>query len=558
MNTSLSQQAMIRFLITSVVVASAYSQTTAFINGSVVTMDARATTAQAVTVRAGRILAVGTNEQMRALAGDGAKIIDLGGKTLLPGFYAAHDHFPNAGIIALYQVDLNSPPIGTIRTMANIVAALRAKAAKTPGGTWIVGRGYDDTLIEEKRHPHRTDLDLASQDHPIVLIHTSGHLSAANSRALQIAGVTRDTPQPKGGRIIKDERTGEPTGVIEESQIVQRQAPAPTRAERLEAIRWADRHYLSRGVTTVVIAGGGGSTPHELQEAVNSGIMHVRVVAMRGQAALQTEKKLPALTHPSIRTGGVKLWQDGSIQGFTGYLSSPYFRPPAGQPDLRGYPARSRQELIDSVVSLHRAGHQIGIHGNGDAAIDDILDAYEEAQRRYPRRDARHRIEHCQTVREDQLDRMKAIGITPSFFVGHVYYWGDRHRDIFLGPERAARISPLASAIRRGIRFTVHDDTPVTPVNPLQLVWAAATRTTKAGKTLGPDQRISVLHALRAVTSDAAWQNFEETRQGSIEPGKNADFVVLDRNPLEVPVSEIRHIRVLETIIAGRSLYLLQ
>jgi len=207
------------------------------------------------------------------------------------------------------------------------------------------------------------------------------------------------------------------------------------------------------------------------------------------------------------------------------------------------------------VINLHRAGYQIAIHGNGDAAIDDILHAFEQAQRQYPRADARHRIEHCQVVREDQLDRIAELGITPSFFVGHVYYWGDRHRDIFLGPERAARISPLASAIRRGIRFTIHNDTPVTPVDPLHLVWCAVNRLTRSNQVLGAEQRISALEALRAVTIDAAWQNFEERRKGSIETGKLADFVILAENPLSIAPERIREIQVLETIVGGETVY---
>ena len=207
------------------------------------------------------------------------------------------------------------------------------------------------------------------------------------------------------------------------------------------------------------------------------------------------------------------------------------------------------------VGNYHRAGYQVAIHGNGDAAIDDILEAFRAAQQSFPRVDARHRIEHCQMAREDQLDAMQELGITPSFFVGHVFYWGDRHRDIFMGPERGARISPLASALRRGLRFTVHDDTPVTPVNPLQLVWGAVNRQTRGGKTLGEAQRISVMAALRAITIDAAWQNFEEKRKGSIEAGKLADLVLLDRNPLTIPPSTIRDTKILQTIISGVPVY---
>ncbi len=524
-----------------------------YVNGTVVTLDARASTAEAVAVSRGEIVAVGNRREIERRIGPATIVIDLQGKTMLPGLYSAHDHFPGSGVTALFQVDLNSPPIGTMVSIEDVVAALKRKADVTPPGQWIVGRGYDDTLLREKRHPDRHDLDRVSTRHPVVITHTSGHLSSANSLALKLAKVTRDTPQPRGGAIHKDSKTGEPTGVMEETSIVRRLAPDLTAEQRIEAIRWASRDYASKGVTTAVVAGGTAGTIRGFEEAIARAALPIRLAVMLGGAVPASARvsKDPDRIHPTA----VKMFADGSIQGYTGYLSAPYYRPPAGKSDYRGYPTRSREELVEMVKKHHRAGYQIAIHGNGDAAIDDILYAYAEAQREFPRAGARHRIEHCQTAREDQLDRMKELGVTPSFFAGHVFYWGDRHRDIFLGPERAARISPLASAGRRGIRFTLHDDTPVTPVNPLHSVWVAVNRVTREGKTLGAEQRISVLSALRAVTTDAAWQNFEEKRKGSIEPGKLADFVVLDRNPLAVPPMQIRDIRVLETIVGGRTVY---
>ena len=356
--------------------------------------------------------------------------------------------------------------------------------------------------------------------------------------------------------IRKDPRSGEPNGVFEEpGGLVSRHIPARTSDERQEEIEWCDREYLSKGITTAVIAGTTGAVIADLRKALASGRLHLRIKAMlsSGPFVPSPAKAAELGQGEQIRVAGVKLWQDGSIQGYTGYLGAPYHRQPEGKSDYRGYAQRSRAELVRLVRQYHRAGHQVAIHGNGDAAIEDILFAYREAQRGMPRPDARHRIEHCQTPREGQLDEMKELGVTPSFFIGHVYYWGDRHRDIFLGPERAARISPLTWALERGLRFTVHDDTPVTPANPLLLVWDSVNRLTKAGHVLGPTQRIPVLAALRAVTSDAAWQNFEEKRKGSIEAGKLADFVVLDRNPLTVSPAEIRNLVVVETFVAGRS-----
>jgi predicted amidohydrolase YtcJ len=256
-----------------------------------------------------------------------------------------------------------------------------------------------------------------------------------------------------------------------------------------------------------------------------------------------------------VRISGVKILQDGSLQGYTGYLTAPYFAQPTGKDGYVGYALRPRERLAEIVGQYHRSGYQIAIHANGDAAIDDVLFAFRAAQSENPRSDARHRIEHCQTPRDDQLDQMRELGITPSFFVGHVYYWGDRHERLFLGPDRAARISPLASAAKRGIRFTIHNDTPVTPVDPLLLVWCSVNRTTKSGKTLGTHERITPYAALRAITIDAAWQNFEDKSKGSIEPGKLADLVVLAENPLAIDPSKLKEIAILETIVGGESCY---
>ena len=529
-------------------------------HGIIVTLDDQDRTAEALAVRQGKILAVGSAAEVLKLAGPSTTVVDLGGKVMLPGFYAAHDHFPSAGNVALFLVDLNSLPIGRMQNIDDIVAALRARADQTPSGKWVQGRGYDDTLLREQRHPTRQDLDRVSTNHPIWIVHTSGHLGVANSRALAIAGITKDTPKPKGGVIRKDPTTGEPNGVFEESgSLVSRHIPGVSKEQKFKAIEWSDRHYVSKGVTTTVIAGGGRASVRDLVTAREQGLLHLRVVAMMSVGsdtpASPSEAAKLSPDPDWIRVGAAKNWHDGSIQGFTGYLTAPYHQQPEGKTNYCGYAMRSREALVDMVKKYHRAGYQVATHANGDAAIDDVLFAYAEAQRESPRPDARHRIEHCQTARPDQLERMKQLGVTPSFFNGHVFYWGDRHRDIFLGPERGARISPLASALAQGLHFTLHNDTPVTPVDPLLLVWAAVNRVTRNGQVLGPAERISVRDALRAVTIEAAWQNFEETRKGSIEPGKLADFVMLAENPMTVSPEHIKDIAVLETFVGGESVY---
>ncbi|MBI2833881.1 MAG: amidohydrolase [Acidobacteria bacterium] len=537
-----------------------------YVNATVITMDPAHPSAQAVAVRGDRIAVVGSNADVRKLADSHTTVVDLAGKVLLPGFVEPHNHFPGSGSSALFSVNLSSAPLGPITSIDDLVAALREKAQSTPKGQWVQGRGHDQTLLKEGRHPTRYDLDKASPDHPIYITHNSGHLSIANSKALELAHITKDT-EAHGGVIEKDPKTGEPTGILEENAqpLVQRVIPPPSDADEREAIKWSVKDYASAGVTTATLPGRGVSPA--LQAASKAGLIPFRIVAMLGGRTspyqMDPVSKLREWLQPAkfvgdemLKTGlAVKLSDDGSIQGFTGYLSKPYHTPYRGDASYRGYPHETREEMLERVKLLHAAGYQIATHANGDAGIDDTIYAYREALRERPKPDHRFRIEHAQMTREDQLDAMKELGITPSFFVSHTYFWGDQHRDIFQGPERAAHISPLASAVKRGIRFSIHLDTPVTPMSPLQAVWSAVNRLTRSGKVLGPDQRIKPLEALRAVTIDAAWQSFEEKIKGSIEPGKFADLVILAENPLTIDPVRIKDIAVLETIVGGRTIY---
>jgi predicted amidohydrolase YtcJ len=323
-------------------------------------------------------------------------------------------------------------------------------------------------------------------------------------------------------------------------------------------VREASRRYLAAGVTT---AQNGYATQQQMKGLLRLsrlGLLPLRVILWPGQET--TEALLDgrfSFTSPDplwIRPGAAKIIGDGSIQGYTGYLSAPYHVPPGDDPEYRGYPTIAREDLIELVSRYHAEGLQVAVHGNGDACIDDILDAFEAAQRAHPRPDTRHVVIHAQMARDDQLDRMAELGVIPSFFSLHTYYWGDRHREIFMGPERAARMSPARSALDRGLRFTIHTDTPVVPMEPLRLVWAAVNRRSSSGASIGEDQRIDPIQALRAVTIDAAYQHFEERDKGSLEPGKLADLVILDRSPLDDP-EHIDGIRVLETIVGGRTVY---
>ena len=534
-----------------------------YYGGTILTMDASNSTVGALAIRGDRILAVGPGDAIRLLAGKKTRLIDLGGRTVTPGFYAAHDHYPEIGMQAVSQVDLNSPPMGRVTGMSGLVDALAEQARRTPKGQWVLGQGYDDTLIQEMRHPTRHDLDRASTEHPILISHISGHLCVANSKALELAGVNKSTANPPGGVFRRDASTGELDGVLEESARagVLRLIPALPREKVVAGFRWAATNYLAAGVTTVAIMGCDRAGVEELKLALDANIPQPRAAVYLVKRALgqstpaEVNDLFSGIGGGRMTPVGVKMMQDGSIQGYTGYLTHPYHVPFKGDTAYRGYARRSREELTALVVEAHRQRQHIAIHGNGDAAIDDILAAFAEAQAKFPWPEARHRIEHCQTAREDQLDLMKMLGVTPSFFVEHVYYWGDRHRDRFLGPERAARISPLASAAKRGIRFTIHNDTPVTPVSPLHLIWTSVNRLTTSGQVLGSDQCITAQQALCAVTIDAAWQNHEEATKGSMEPGKLADFVILSENPLAIGGRKIKDIAVLETVIGGKTFY---
>lgn len=524
-------------------------------NGEVLTVDAADTQAQAIAVRDGKVLATGSTDAMRAYIGTQTSVVDLAGKTLIPGFYDGHSHFLYSGLTGQFDVDLNSPPLGTVDSIDTILARLRAKLAEADAASWITGSGYDDTLLAEQRHPTREDLDKVSATRPIFISHISGHLSVANSAALAAAGIDASTPDPAGG-VIRRDSSGKPTGVLEESasNMMQVKVPAKTAAQTMQAIRYASGNYAAHGVTTANDGASSAGAIQALEGGALSGNLSIRVVAW---PTLEEMEKSDAvkLTSKKVRIGGIKDFADGSIQGYTGYLSHAYHTPYHGDAAYRGSPRYDRDTLAARVTAVYKAGKQSLIHGNGDEGIADILYAFRKAQEAYPRSDARPIIIHSQMATESELDDMKTQGVMPSFFVLHTYYWGDRHRDIFLGPERAQRISPTHSAEDRGMRYTLHTDTPVVPMDPLRLIWSAVNRVSTSGAVIGAEQRVSASHALRATTINSAWQNFEEKERGSLEAGKYADMVILSANPTTVAADTIKDIQVLETFVEGKSVY---
>jgi predicted amidohydrolase YtcJ len=528
-------------------------------DGHVLTMDAEGHEATALVIEGDRILAVGSDEDVKRWVPDADVTLDLEGRTVVPGFIEAHGHFPGAGLGAV-AADLNSPPIGEVKTIAEALDALKRVDAAQPGKDWLIGFGYDDTMLEDKRHLTKADLDSVSTSRPVLAMHISAHMAAVNSFALERFGITAETPNPTGGEIRKDPKTGELTGLLLETAArpLQLEALDMPPLKQIAVVRSAVDKYAAQGFTTVE---NGLATLEQIQGmsgASKLGLIPQRLVIWpKDELGLEIAKgrlDLGKYASDRVYIGAAKLVGDGSIQGYTGFLSEPYYQPGEQPADYRGYPNIDAETLNAEVEAIHCSGQQVAVHANGDAAIDRFLDAWEAALGACPAEDTRPILVHAQMSRRDQLERMKELGVTPSFFSAHVYYWGDRHRDIFLGPERAARISPAASAGALGIRFTTHLDTPIVPIDSMLQLWTPVARETSSGRILGPEERVPVERALRAMTSDAAWQLRLEEKLGSIEPGKLADLVILSENPLDYG-GNLRDIQIERTLVGGVTIY---
>lgn len=523
-----------------------------FLNGLVRTLDEAGSTAEAVLVRNGRVQAVGSTPEIREQS-VGAREIDLAGATLLPGFIESHNHFLSAGQ-AFANVDLRSEHCASIGEMQRL---LGDRAAQTAPGEWVIGRGYDQTLLEENRHPTRYDLDRASPESPIVIFHISYHGLVANSAALERAGLNQSTLDVPGGEILRDEH-GEPNGVLLESpamSLVSSLLPKKSVDDMRAGLGLARDQFMPLGVSAVHDA-----LIHTVEEidayaaAMRAGELPMRAYLMIApelyEGALEGQSGDLGVSYglPSGRlvAGPVKLFQDGAIQAYTASLTQPYF----DAPEEYGVKIYDPEELKALIRKYHRMGLQIAIHGNGDSAIDDILNGYEAALEELPRENHRHRIEHCQTARQDQLERMARLGVVSSVFINHLWQFGDRHLSRFLGPERANRMEPLASMTRLGIRWGLHSDCPVTEVHPLRGIWLAVNRRTSSGQSIGEDEKVSVEQALRGFGPDAAYLGFQESLLGTIAPGYLADFAIMSGDPVAEPEG-IKDFHVLATVIDG-------
>ncbi len=528
-----------------------------FVNGDIATLDHETPAASALAVTGDRFLKVGFKSDLLKLADDQTEIIDLSGKTVTPGFIETHAHL-SLYALTLFQIDCSSPLNSSIEDVKN---RINAQAQDLEPGQWIKGWGFDDTLIADKRHLALADLDECAPENPVSIDHISGHLMYTNSPALEMAGIGPGTPSPPGGKIYKDTHVM-PTGLLgEEAQtLVSCQMPPHDVAELKKAIAKAIKYFHACGITST--HDGAIGYYHEGAEVLQAyqTLEEEDRLNLRIYLTLMDDLYLEILQCGSesklnsnlLKLGSVKLFQDGSIQALTAALTAPYYK----YPELKGDMIHPQIGLDDLVAKHQRAGRQLAIHANGDRTIESCLKALEKADQRYPDKDLRHMIIHCQLATRDHIDRMKKVGVIPSYFINHVYYWGDRHLSTFLGPERAERLSSLNSSLKAGLMFTLHSDLPVTPVAPLFAMHCAVNRTTKNGQVLGASERISPLAAIRAYTEHAAYCSFEENIKGTITTGKLADFVVLSANPLKTAPSKIKNIRVLETVLGGKTVYI--
>ena len=527
-----------------------------YYNGDILTMEDTRTEPEAVLISDGIIAFTGSlKEAVRAA--HQPEMTDLNGKTLMPAFIDGHSH------ISLVAQFSQFADLSGCESFADIKMRLTAfqKEKKIGDGGAVIGVGYDHNFLDEKKHPDKNVLDEVSDQIPVFVLHASGHMGVGNSVLLKEAGIDASTPDMEGSRFGRIPGSMEPDGYAEETKAlnlllarVYAKIPRDPKAQ----IEKAQELYLSHGITTIQDGAASGQDVEALFEAAKEGLLKADVVSyvLVGEEPEKLEQEYAGLKKAywnHMKLGGRKVILDGSPQGKTAWLSKPY----AGEEEYRGYPAMEQEKVQTYIRNAIESGVQILAHCNGDAASQQWIDSFENAMEQCgvsKEDDLRPVMIHCQTVRKDQLLRMKTIGMIPSMFVDHVYYWGDIHLRN-LGEERAEAISPAKSAFEQGLCVNFHQDSPVVPPDMLHTVWCAVNRLTREGKILGEEERVNVCEALKAVTINGAYAYFEEDKKGSIAEGKLADLVILDRNPLKTPVSELKDIKVTETLKEGETVY---
>jgi predicted amidohydrolase YtcJ len=526
-----------------------------FLNGTVITVAPQDRVCQGVAVSGNRILAAGSAAEMKALAGPETKIIDLKGRSLTPGFIDAHCHAGNYGPVKFNIVC----SAGAIPSIEELKKEVRKRAATTPKGSWILGRGYDNTKLAEKRHPTRWDLDEPAPEHKVFILRTCGHLGVVNSLALKEFGIQKGSPDPHGGRIDRD-KAGEPTGLLYEQALVPiRMNTQPTYDDFLRGLKIMNEDFLRYGITSATDASG--RNPDEIrafQTAVSEGWLKVRIyfqVRTSGAAVQLGEHYLQSglvtgYGNEKLRLGSYKLMLDGAGGGGSAAMREAY----PGKPSEFGILHQSQEELDQLVLNGQKAGYQIGVHAIGDRAVEMTLRSFAKALKQYPRKDCRHRIEHCGFLDGPLLDQMREMGVVAALGLPFLYELGDSYITVF-GQDRLQCVYPLRSLMERGIVAGLSSDTPVIDPNPLTGIYFAITRKTPTDQTIAPHEAVTVMQAIRAYTLNGAYASFEENIKGSLEPGKLADLVVLSDDILKVPPEKIMRLKVDLTMVGGKVVY---
>jgi len=526
------------------------------LNGKVVTLDNSETIAEAVAAKFGRILAVGPTRKIESLVGPDTGIVDLGGRTVIPGLIDSHCHPTGAALHRALAVDVSYE--SGVESLADVLTRISEQAKRRPKGEWINAVNEDESKLVEKRHPSKWDLDKVAPDHPVMVTTVGGHFSIVNSKAFKMAGVTKDSPDPMGGRFEKDPKTGELTGWIHEAaaQVLQptRYGRDPTLEEAMEAIRWVTTQYAASGLTCV--NDGGIARPillRALQELVRKGELPIR---MRMDLSCELMPQLAGLGigegfgNDVLKICAVKVVADGAISARTAAVKEPYLH----RPNYYGELAITREALRDIVMRGYPKGYRFAVHANGERAIEMFLDVIEEAQEKHPRSDPRNRAIHCTVVTPEIIERIRMLGVLPTIFGPYPYYHGDKILPAF-GAERLERMFAARNFLDAGIKVSAHSDHHASPYPPLMGIHALVNRRSVNGQPIGQSQKISVMDALRLYTINAAYHSFEEDIMGSIEPTKYADMVVLGRDILTVPAETIIDMPIDMTIVGGRIVY---
>lgn len=530
-----------------------------YLGGDIITMEDMNPIAEAVAVKDGRILAVGTKSAIMATSGGRTEVVDLQGNALLPSFIDGHSHFFQATMIANYA-NVSAPPVGPAASIADIIALLKNHVLTHPlkPGEWLIGYGYDGTVLADGRDATRDDFDRDFPTTPLLLVHVSGHGGVLNSAGFRAVGIDANTPTPPGGITVRKPGNNEPAGLLMENSMfpIFMKLPKPSPQALLQNMSVAQQLYASNGYTTVQDAPVEPQVMPLYEKAAADGQFYLDLNAywlsneFLAKVKPGSDYRTPSPTH--YRIAGVKVVADGSPQGKTAYFTEPYLTGgPNGEKNWRGAPIVPPEHLNAVVKLAYECGAQVLVHCNGDATIDMLLDAHRLAG---APKDRRTTGIHSQFIRPDQLDEYAQHGINPSFFTNHAFFWGDLHVQN-LGPERANFLSPMKTASKLGLHMTNHCDFLVTPPDPMFILWTAVNRTARSGNVIGADQRVSAHEGLKALTIDGARQYFEEDRKGSIEPGKLADLVILTANPTKVAAATIKDIKVVETIKEGKTVF---